>query len=400
MLNVVSIESANEIIKNHISPNNTVEYVDLKNAPGRILAQDIISNEDVPSFNRSTVDGYAVISSDTFGCSEAIPAMLDIVGEIYMGEEADIDIKNNQCVKISTGGMLPKSADAVVMLEYTENELDNLCLCTKAVSPFENVVCKGADVSKNDVLIKKDTIISASQIGILSALGIYNVAVKKTTTVGIISTGDELVEASKELPIGKIRDINTYLLNSCCKSINCNTILYGIIKDDYSSILEALKKASEECDVVLISGGSSAGTKDVTVNVINELGESYFHGVAMKPGKPSIFGAVNNKAVFGLPGHPLAAFFVFEKLVKYAVSRMNNTEYPLHQAERKISANISSNNGREDFVCVKIIDDEFAEPILAKSGIISVLNNADGYITIPRNAEGVKANEKVRIILL
>lgn len=400
MLKVESLESAKKIIENHILPNNTVEYVDLKNASGRILAQDIISNEDVPNFNRSTVDGYAVIAGDTYGCSESIPAMLDIVGEIYMGEEADIDIKNNQCVKISTGGMLPKGADAVVMLEYTENELDNLCLCTKAVSPFENVVCKGADVLKNDILIKKGTIISASQIGILSALGIYSVPVKRVVTVGIISTGDELVETSDELPIGKIRDINTYLLNSCCKSVNCNTILYGIIKDDYSSILESVKQATKECDVVLISGGSSAGTKDVTVNVINELGESYFHGVAMKPGKPSIFGVINNKAAFGLPGHPLAAYFVFQELVKYALSEINATEYPLHQAERKISANISSNNGREDFVCVKIIDDEFAMPILAKSGIISVLNNADGYITIPRNAEGIKANDKVRITLL
>lgn len=400
MLNVVSIESANEIIKNHISPNNTVEYVDLKNAPGRILAQDIISNEDVPSFSRSTVDGYAVISSDTFGCSEAIPAMLDIVGEIYMGEEADIDIKNNQCVKISTGGMLPKSADAVVMLEYTENELDNLCLCTKAVSPFENVVRKGDDVKCGDSLINAGSVLTVSQIGILCALGIDKVAVKRKTKLGIISTGDELVDFDKPLTVGKVRDINSYLLNACCERLGCESVMYGIIKDDYAEILNSIKRACCECDIVLISGGSSAGLKDMTIKAVDELGSSYFHGVAMKPGKPSIFGVVENKAVFGLPGHPLAAFFVFEQLVKYALSVMNKTQYPTVEVQRKMISNVSSNNGREDFVCVKIIDDEYACCVPAKSGIISVLNGAHGYITIPRNAEGIRADEKVRITLL
>lgn len=400
MLEVVSVQTAKEIIKQHILPNNEIEYVALNNAVGRILAQDIIASEDVPGFNRSTVDGYAVIAGDTYGASESIPAMLDLVGEVEMGRRAEVDISNNQCVRISTGGMLPKSANAVVMLENTETQLDELCLCQKAVSPFENVVRKGDDVKCGDSLINAGSVLTVSQIGILCALGIDKVAVKRKTKLGIISTGDELVDFDKPLTVGKVRDINSYLLNACCERLGCESVMYGIIKDDYAEILNSIKRACRECDIVLISGGSSAGLKDMTIKAVDELGSSYFHGVAMKPGKPSIFGVVENRAVFGLPGHPLAAFFVFEQLVKYALSVMNKTQYPTVEVQRKMISNVSSNNGREDFVCVKIIDDEYACCVPAKSGIISVLNGAHGYITIPRNAEGIRADEKVRITLL
>lgn len=400
MLEVVSLQTAKEIIEQYILPNDEIEYVSLENAVGRILAQDVVAHEDVPNFNRSTVDGYAVIAADTYGASESIPAMLNVVGEVEMGKIAQFDISNNQCVKISTGGMLPEGANAVVMLEHTEEALDGLCLCQRAVSPFENVVRKGDDVRRGDFLIKSSSVLTASQIGILCALGIDRVAVKKRVKIGIISTGDELVEIDKPLTAGRVRDINSYLLNACCERLGCESVMYGIVKDDYAEISGSIKKACDECDIVLISGGSSAGARDMTVNAVDELGKTYFHGVAMKPGKPSIFGVVENKAVFGLPGHPLAAFFVFEQLVKYAVSVMNNAQYTSVVLERKMISNVSSNNGREDFVCVKIIDDEYACCVPAKSGIISVLNSADGYITIPRNAEGIKAHEKVRITLL
>ncbi len=399
MLNVVSVEKAVEIINNKFSFMKTdKEKVKLADSIGRTLSGDIVSLCDIPSFNRSVVDGYAVAAADTYGASESIPSQLKVIGEIFMGEEATIEIKTGECVKISTGGMLPIGADSVVMVENTDSSFDDFCLIFKPVSPFENVIRQGDDLKKGEVILKKGTVITSKEIGVLSSLGLTEIDVFKEIKVGIISTGDELVSVEIEPKIGEIRDINTHLLSALCKEYGCDVKTYGIVKDKFEEINFAVKAASAENDIVLISGGSSAGAKDMTIKVISELGEVYFHGIAMKPGKPTILGKINNKAVFGLPGHPSAAYFVTIRFVGALIDKIYNKNKEKSASLLPISQNISSNHGREEMIAVKI-ENGTAIPLLSKSGAVSSLTESDGYIVIERNSEGLQKDDIVKVYL-
>ena len=398
MLNVVTKDEAVEIVKSKVSQIvNDTEKVNIDSALFRVLAEDIISEEDIPAFDRTTVDGYAVCAADTFGAGNTIPAQLEIVGEIKMGEAADFTLKRGQCAKISTGGMLPDGADAAVMVEHTDNA-DGLCLVYKSVSPSENVTKRGDDISKSDVALKRGTMINSSALGVLAALGIYEVPVYKKPVIAVISTGDEIVSGSPEL--GQIRDINTFLLTAAAREHGCEVIKYGAVKDDKNEIENAVKACAQSADCVLISGGSSAGTRDMTVDIIDSLGEVFFHGIAMKPGKPSIFGTVNKKPVFGLPGHPLAAYFVFRLIVTEYIKTVLNMPADKPKKSGVLAVNIPSNHGREEYLCVKQIDNNGVVPVHTKSGIISVLSEAEGFIKIPRNAEGLAKGTSVEIFEL
>lgn len=396
MLNVVSVDYAAEFLKNNCKAVTDVEEVLLSDSIGRTIAIDIIGEEDIPSFSRSTMDGYAVKASDTFGASDSIPAMLEAAGEILMGDEAILPLEDCQCIRISTGGMLPENADSVVPVEVAQEENDGTVLIFKSVSPFENVTRKGDDVRCGTAVIKKGTVIKPTHIGVLAALGICKVSVSKKLTVGIISTGDELVEIEKKPLPGQIRDVNSFILDAMIKNFGCTPKLYGIVTDDYNALYSAVKTASEECDMVLVSGGSSAGARDMTAKIISELGEVFIHGLAMKPGKPTIIGQIRGKNVFGLPGHPAACFFVTEVLVKKHIKALLSSSVNESYSEFRISENIFSNNGREEYICVKI-QDGVAIPLHAKSGIISLLSVADGYIKIDRDCEGLKKDEIVKV---
>ena len=399
MLKVVSVQTALEIIKDKFSDISIpTETVSLENSLGRVLAEDIISSENIPSFDRSTVDGYALIASDTYGSSESIPSQLDIVGEILMGQEAAIKITSGQCVKISTGGMLPEGADSVVMVENTDNSFGDMCLVYKSVSPNENVNRKGDDIKEDSTVFTKGRTITSREIGVLSALGIVTVKVFSRPKVGIISTGDEIVPIDSQLTFGKIRDINSHILSCLMKENGCKTTLYGIIKDEYNDILSVMKKAVSENNIVLISGGSSAGARDMTVDIISSLGEVYLHGIAMKPGKPTIIGKVDGKAVFGLPGHPTAGYFVTLRLVKPLIDLLMQRKDKSKRIRSKMLCNISSNHGREEILCIKLTDDG-AMPVYGKSGVISLLSESDGYIIIDRNCEGIKSGDEAEIYL-
>ncbi|MBR6567156.1 MAG: molybdopterin molybdenumtransferase MoeA [Clostridia bacterium] len=399
MLKVVSSEEAFEIINNNLDLYEcNSERVSLYDSLGRVLSEDIISGESIPPFNRSTVDGYAVRSSDTYGCGESMPAQLDIIGEILMGENADKPIKDGQCIKISTGGMLPAGADSVVMVEHTDCSFDSLCLAYKAVSPFENVTRKGDDIKVGDTVLRKGTVITSREIGILASLGVSEVSACIKPRVGIISTGDEIVPIDGEASPGKIRDINSHILSALMREKGCECKQYGIVKDDYDEIYAAVVKAVEENDIVLISGGSSAGTRDMTAQIIGSLGEVYAHGIAVKPGKPTIIGKIDGKAVFGLPGHPAASYFVCLRFIVPLVKRLLGCIEDNIRVKSNILQNISSNHGREEIVCVRITD-RGAEPVFGKSGVISLLSESDGYIIIDRNREGLKSGETVEIHL-
>lgn len=397
MLNVVSLDKAVETV-NGLFTGCRTEETELGHSLGRVLAEDIVSAENVPAFDRSTVDGYAVKASSTYGSSESMPAMLEISGEISMGSGTGTAIAANECMKIPTGGMLPSGADAAVMVEHTECDGTGLCLVYKSVSPFENVTKTGDDVKKGETVLKKGTVLTPRVIGVLAAMGKSTVKVIKQPTAGIISTGDELVDIDTAPLPGQVRDVNSHMLASLCEQAGARVRFYGIIGDDRTRLLSTLQKAAAECDTVLLSGGSSAGEKDMTSFAVGQLGEVLVHGIAVKPGKPTVIGTVGGKAVFGLPGHPAAAYFAFINLVRPLLYMLGGKAPAENTEKRVLSANVSSNNGREEFVCVRL-DGENAVPVFSKSGVISLLSKTDGYIVIGRNSEGLKAGEEVTVHL-
>ncbi|MDO5014769.1 MAG: molybdopterin molybdotransferase MoeA [Clostridia bacterium] len=398
MLNVISFEQAKKIIDEICDTSFATKTVSLEEALGKISACRITSSENIPSFDRSTVDGFAVRASDTFGAGESIPSMLTIKKEILMGENETLEIFPGECAAVSTGGMLPKGADAVVMVEHTQTQLDELCLVFKAVSPFENMTKLGDDLSVDEVIVNENTKLEPFHIGSLAAAGIKNIKVYEKIKVGIISTGDEIVEIDIVPKPGQVRDVNSYLLKAMFEKYGFEADCLGIIKDERKNIKFAIEKAVKNYDMVVISGGSSAGVRDMTEGIISELGKTFVHGIAMKPGKPTIIGKIGKTPIFGLPGHPLAAFFVVQTLILPTLLKKQNASKSFCTENCILDANVSSNHGREEFLCVKIIDEK-AVPVYGKSGIISLLSNSDGYIKIDRNTEGIKKGKTVKVFL-
>lgn len=402
LFNVLTVKDTTKLLDNFIYSLKS-EKVTLLDATGRILTNDIIANDNVPDFRRSTVDGYAVNSRDVFGASESIQSVLDLKGEILMGEEADGEITiPGQCYYVPTGGAIPKGADSVIMIEYTEKLSDDVILTSKSTSPGENMVEIGEDIKKDEVVITKGTKLRAYEIGVLSSLGCYEVEVYKQPKIGIISTGDEVVHPSESIKKGQIRDINTFLLYSLIYESGCVPINYGVIKDEYELLKLAVEKAVSECDIVLMSGGSSVGKKDNTVNVIKDLkgGELLVHGISIKPGKPTIIGRADDKIIFGLPGHPLACAVIFKVIVKHYIeniTRYKDTVYPI---ECKFNINYHKAKGREEFLPVTIEEKKgelMASPVFGKSGLITGFSKAWGYIRIERNEEGIKEGQSVKV---
>ncbi len=379
------------------------EEVSLYEAYGRITSEDIFAPQDLPGFNRSTVDGYAVRAKDTFGATEGLPAYLNYVGEIKIGEVPERALKEMECMYVPTGGMLPEGADAVVMIENTSLS-GNLVEIFKPVSPGENVIFKDEDIKKGELLIPEGTELNPNHVGALASLGITRVKVFKKPRVGIILTGDEIVPAEENPPLGKVRDINSYTLTGLILESGGIPVNFGIVKDDYQTIKEVTEKAFKECDLVLITGGTSVGTKDITEKVISEMGSPgiLFHGVKIKPGKPLIGAVVENKPVFGLPGHPVAVVICFKYFVKPVIERLlGKKENPVKcLIKAKISRSVHSQGGRRDFVRVKLERKEdglWANPLISKSGLITSLSMADGILVIPEDCLGVKEGEEVEI---
>jgi len=397
-LTVKTPEEAYEIIKKfYLERKTETMSVEMDSALGYALSEDVVSDEYVPGFDRSTVDGYAVVASDTFGSSASMPAVLDLKGEILMGEAAQGCLKPGICIAVSTGGDLPEGADAVVMVEHVEQYGDGLIGVMRPVAPGNNIIYKGDDVSPGDLILKGGTVLTAHDIGILSALGRAKVGVRRRPVVGIISTGDELVKPSQMPGRGQIRDVNTPLLLAAVSKFGAEARSYGIVRDEFEKLSEAIAGAVRECDIVLISGGSSAGVRDMTAKVISEHGELIFHGIAMKPGKPTILGSIGGKPVLGLPGHPVAAYFVTELFVRPLILGLMGACPKRNTAFFEMSEAVSANHGRAEYVAVYIDEEGNAVPIRGKSGLISSLAGSDGYICIPRDSEGVPKGAKVEV---
>lgn len=402
MLTVRTPDEVFEILKSEFSWKAEPEMAALSQAHGRVLAQSIESSEYVPGFARSTVDGYAVLASDTFGCSESIPAILSMAGEVSMGKKAEKALLSGNCISIPTGGAVPEGADAVVMIEYTEDYGDGTIGIVQSAVPGMNMVFKGDDVYPGKEVLTGGRLLTAQDIGALAAMGITQVPVSGRPVAGILSTGDELIPVEQKPEDGQIRDVNSSLLRALVLEAGAEVKSYGIVRDDETILKKTVQKALSECDVVLISGGSSVGTKDAACRVIQSLGEVLFHGIAMKPGKPTILGKAGNKPVFGLPGHPVAAFFIAQLFVRSLLFQMMGRRVQCRQIPAVLTETVSANHGRAQYggVFIREQGDRIeAVPIRGKSGLITSLAGSDGWFCIPRDKEGIAAGETVLVTL-
>ncbi|AOT71757.1 gephyrin-like molybdotransferase Glp [Geosporobacter ferrireducens] len=382
------------------------EYIDIAEALDRIAAEDLYAQLEVPEFSRATVDGYAITAKDSYGASESLPTFLQIIGKVEMGETAAHKVTPGKAIYVPTGGMLPQGADAMVMIEYVESLDDETIAVYKAVAPGEGVIQKGEDIQKGEQILSKGRRLKPQDIGMLAAVGIYQIKVFRKPRVFVISTGDELVHPKEEIKPGQIRDINTYTLSAM--ALNGGAVLAGqvIVKDDFLRLQDIVKNAIAKSDVVVISGGSSVGAKDVTAQVIDSLGEPgvFIHGVAVKPGKPTIIGRVDRTAVFGLPGHPVSAMVIYKVFVDYILQKLQQfNEVQEIVIQGICDANIHASPGKETYQMVQLEkrDDKYiVKPIYGKSGAISLMAEAHGYIKIHGNQEGIHKGEKVEVILL
>lgn len=402
MLNTIPPEEAFAIMEQALLRRCDPETVPLDRARGRALFQPIKSQEFIPGFDRSTVDGYAVRASDTFGCSAAIPAILPLEEEISMGESAPRRLTPGTCAPIPTGGAVPPGADAVVMLEYTEDYGDGTIGVSKPAVPGGNIIFRGDDLHPGDTVLPAGRLLTPQDIGTLAAMGAAEVSVFRRPVVGILSTGDELVPVEAVPKAGQVRDVNSFMLQAMMESTGALTRRYDIVPDQEALLLDALDQALLDCDMVLISGGTSAGSKDAARRIIESRGDVLFHGIAMKPGKPTLLGRVEDKLVFGLPGHPAAAFFVAHLFVRPLLARLSGRTLQSFTVPAVLEEPVSANHGRAQYIGVRLTQQEGvwrALPIHSKSGLITSVSASDGYFCIPRDREGAAAGETVSITL-
>lgn len=391
---MTSIENTKKLLETHFSGVFfDKEKVSLLNSLGRYTANKIISKDYVPNFNKSTVDGYAVKAQSTYGASDSIPAMFDLIGEVDMGKEVEKSIESSETVYVPTGGMIPEGADAVVMIEYSE-ELGDEIFLSAAVSHGENIIYRGEDIKDGDILLDEFCKIRPQNIGAFAAGGISKVEVIKNPSFSIISTGDEIKGVEEELKPGEIRDINSYTLGALVDECGCTLNGSSVVVDDLELLKDEIKKAVDSSDIILLSGGSSVGNKDYTCRAIEELGgEILIHGISIKPGKPTIIGDIDGKLVVGLPGHPVSAMIVFKALIEEVIKKEKIKPHRMN-----LEKSIHSTPGRTTYQPVILgKEDGSVIPIYGKSGVISLLGKAFGYVIIPSEKEGFNTGDSVEV---
>lgn len=430
-------ESLDKLLRNLPEVQPATETIDTVSATGRVIATDLLAPHPLPEFPRSTVDGFAVQAADTYGASDSLPAYLKLIGECPMGAAPTLEVNTTETAIIHTGGMLPKGADAVVMLEYTqmlnhagheeklEKQKENAILSVnsavnpeveilRSVADGENVIRIGEDVAEGDLIKPKGSAIRPAEVGGLMALGFTTVEVAKRPKVGIISSGDEVVHPQERPQPGQVRDINSYTLASLIEKTGGEALRYGIVADNMDAMLAAIGRALDECEMVLITAGSSASARDMTAAAIDQLGEPgvLVHGVNTRPGKPTILGVCDGKAVIGLPGNPVSALVNGYVFVVPLVRRLlgQSVDFVQPSVRAKLTVNISSQAGREDWIPIRLLTTKDtkehegkafeAEPIFGKSNLIFTLVGADGLLKIAPDATGLSAGEVVDVLLV
>lgn len=383
------------------------EIVALDDSLDRVIAAPILSPEDLPTYPRSTMDGFAVFSRDTFGAKPSMPGYLLVSGEIRMGENPRTPVERGNCQRIATGGLLPPGSDAVLMLEHTVAVDETMIEVTKGVAPGANVIQSGEDIGFQEEALAHGHVLRPQDLGLLAGLGIMEVNVYRRVRVGILSTGDEVVPCSETPPPGKIRDVNSIALKGQALRAGAEVTGYPIISDQKDIFIKYVEQAVRENDIVLFSGGSSVGVRDFGEQVIESLGSPgvLVHGVALKPGKPIIIGLCRETPVFGLPGHPVSAMVCFDLFVKPAIYQLGGLKLsalPTPSVYGRLRRNLNSAAGRRDLVRVRLVREDgqwLVDPVLGKSGSISTLSRTHGYLVIEESSQGLAVDAIVEVFL-
>lgn len=383
------------------------ESVATRSAVGHVLARRVTAAIDMPHFDRADMDGFAVRAADTFGASAGTPAYLTILGTVEMGQTAREKLHKGTAMRVATGAMLPPGADAVVMIEHTD-EIGEMVEIHRGVSPWQNVLRKGEDVGRGTVVLPAGRRLRPRDIGALTGLGVNRVRVHRPPRAGLLSTGDEIVPPERKPRPGQVRNINQYSLAAMIEGVGASVDDYGVIGDDRRAMTSALRRALAKNDVVFLSGGSSVGIKDLTTDVILSLPRArvLFHGISVAPGKPTLLALAGGKPIVGLPGHPVSALVIFDLFGAPLLRRLggecaDQIFRPTRTTPALLAQNIASKPGREDYVRVRLHsegDRTVATPIAGKSGAIFHLIAADGLIRIPANSEGLEEGSDVEVI--
>lgn len=384
--------------------NIQAELISSANALDRVLAENLVAQTPLPTFSRSTMDGYAVRAEDTYGATESLPAYLTVIGEVPMGRAPQLFVGPAQAAVVHTGGMIPAGADAVVMVERTQKLDSSTVEVLRAVAQGENTIGVGEDVKEGEQLFAAGHTLRPQDIGGLMAMGIMSVRVASRPRVAIVSTGDEIISPDSTPGPGQIRDVNTYTVSGLIERAGGVPVPQGIIGDNYEALLTATRAALDNADALVISAGSSVSARDLTADVVNSLGKPgvVVHGIAVKPGKPTILGVCDGKPVVGLPGNPVSAMVVGGLLLVPILERMlGKVAPPIRQrASAILTHNISSVPGREDYVQVKLFNNDgqlMAEPVFGKSNLIYTLVKSNGMICVPLNSSGLYKGELVAV---
>ncbi len=394
---VVPIEEAVRIVRS-ISHQTGTETIPIDDGDGRTLSEPVIALSDIPGFERSWRDGYAVITGDIQTASESSPQNLSCLGSVRMGTPSDLTVTPGTCMYIPTGGQIPAGADAVVMVEYTERIGDTI-LIKKPAIVGENIIRRDEDFKASDLIYPVGWILRPQDIGVLASIGKTQITVRKKPVIGIISTGTELVPAEAVPRPGEVREVNSYLITVFSRRQGAVPVRYGIIRDNPDELRETLSRAARECDAVVVSGGSSKDRNDITARIIAELGEVYVHGISIAPGKPTIIGKIQNVPVIGLPGHPASTFMVLSLVVIHLLQALKGSPcQKTYRQKIRMATSVQSEQGREHYLRVRI-EGDCATPVLGKSGLMNTLAWSDGIIRIPAGDEGYEAGDEVEVML-
>lgn len=400
--NAVRFSEAVDIVASHLPTKLfSTEKCPLEMSCGRILTENIYAKSDFPSFRRSTVDGYAVFARDTGGASESIPAVLTLEGSVKMGKTAELSLKKGSCAYVPTGGEIPDGANSVVMIEHTAAYSDKIAVF-RPVAVGENLIGVGDDVSTGMLTASTGEVISPLLIGKLAMSGESEVSVYPLVRAAVISTGDELVAIGTAAKKGQIVDVNRLIISEMLKKANAEVVRSTLIRDDYNLLKEEIIRCTQVADVVFLSGGSSVGQTDYTYRLLSELGDVHFHGVAMKPGKPTIFASTDSCAIFGLPGNPIAAVLTYKSLFEEVLLE----RYFLKRKKSVMATtamNFPSSPGKTTVALLKVEsrDGEYvATPVFYRSGLISKMTAANGYTVIGENTEGIDKGAVIEVVLL
>ncbi|MET3288980.1 UNVERIFIED_CONTAM: molybdopterin molybdotransferase [Brevibacillus sp. OAP136] len=402
--NVKTVMETLDLIASEYQPIRQPIEVPLIEALGMVNAFDIYSDEQVPHFSRSTVDGFAVRAMDTYGASESLPAFLSITGKVDMGRAATMLLREGHAQAIPTGGMVPEGADGVVMIEHVE-ELGDLLNVYRQIAPGENIIRAGDDVQSGEKVLAAGRKLRPQELGVLAAIGKTTVWVYPRPIVGILSTGDEVVPCEKQtLAAGEIRDINSMTVGAAAMQAGAEVVYGGIVADELETFAIRAKELYDKVDFLILSGGSSVGTRDYSVQVLESLGSPgiLVHGVSIKPGKPTILAKANGKPVMGLPGHPASALIIFHLFAGPIIEKLQGRKHEStdKRLTAKLSRNVPSAVGRTDYVRVGLEEREdglWAVPVFGKSGLITTLVDSDGMVEIPASKEGILEGEFVKV---